>query len=135
MRILLIVMPFFFILPIVDFKKKEEFKDDVFTGKLIIKGPCGQRVVSIISPITINLKVQENWEDPVSGELYKNVFSVRNFCEVSSLEEGDTFYFKFIKMKMSVCPACLLYRPVPGVEGAIVIVKKHTSESFKQVRN
>jgi hypothetical protein len=106
---------------------------NVITGKLIIKGPCGQRVVSIISPITRNLKVQENWEDPVSGELYKNVFSVRNFCELSSLEEGDTFYFKYIKMKMSLCPACLLYRPIPDADATIVIVQKNSTDSFKHI--
>ena len=110
------------------------FKEEVFMGKLVIKGPCGQRVVSVISPKSNHIKVQDNWQDPVTGESYQQVFSVRNFCELSSLEEGETFSFKFIKMKMSVCPTCLVYRPVPEADGAIVIVSKGSKDLYRSIK-
>jgi len=108
------------------------YADEVYTGRLEIVGPCAQRVVSIISSNANKARVDSRWRDPLTKEVYEYTFSVKNFCDLSSFQEGDTFTFRFSSPKVrNPCPSCLMYRPVPGTERFISILHKGSLEPIQ----
>jgi hypothetical protein len=98
-------------------------RTEVFKGRLELTGTCGQRVVSIISSNADDVTLVRKWKDPVSGKNYENVFAVQNFCDLDAYKPGDVFYFRFAKPNQAkVCTSCLMYRPVPNLNGFIKLV-------------
>ncbi|HEX8333885.1 MAG TPA: hypothetical protein VF622_14795 [Segetibacter sp.] len=108
---------------------KEPENTETYSGRVAVKGPCGQIVVSIISPNAGKANV-DSWKDPVTKKQYKNVFTVQNFCTFSKLNEGDIFRFKVVK-RLSSCNACLAYRPVPATRKYIQIAPEEPVEISK----
>jgi Cu/Ag efflux protein CusF len=100
-------------------------EEEIFTGRLEVKGPCAQRIVSIISPNANKAGVMHRWKDPLTKTAYEYTFVVKNFCDLRSLQEGETFTFRFSRAKVNnACPSCLMYRPVPDSERFITVLYK-----------
>ena len=108
---------------------KEAENSDIYSGRVAVKGPCGQIVVSIISPNAGKANV-DSWKDPVTKKQYKNAFTVQNFCTFSKLSEGDIFRFKVVK-RLGSCNACLAYRPVPATRKYIQMAPEEPIEISK----
>jgi hypothetical protein len=99
-------------------------RTEVFRGRLELSGTCGQRVVSIISSNADDVSLVRKWKDPVTGKTLENVFAVQNYCDLDAYKPGDVFYFRFAKPSPGkVCTSCLMYRPVPNLNGFIRVVK------------
>jgi hypothetical protein len=101
---------------------------DTFAGRVVVKGPCGQVVISIISPNAGEANVND-WRDPITKKQHRNVFTVQNFCAFTKYEEGETFNFKVVKNRINPCNSCLVYRPVPATKKYIQVVPVKSMEA------
>ena len=103
----------------------KNIEEEIFTGRLEVKGPCAQRIVSITSPNASKARVIQRWKDPLTRNEYEYTFVVKNFCDLRNLQEGETFTFRFSSAKVNnACPSCLMYRPVPESERFITVLYK-----------
>jgi hypothetical protein len=83
-------------------------------GKLVVKGPCAQNVIQVISGDTRNVVIAANWLDPETNTNYANVFTVENYCFFPSQNVGDEFNFYFIRDEnVSNCIVCGAIRATP----------------------
>jgi hypothetical protein len=101
------------------FKCEKEVADIKLTGcikgKLVVKGPCGQYVIQVISGDVGNADIAANWLDPGTNTNYSNVFTVKNYCNFPAHNVGDEFYFYFIKQVNPMnCIVCLAFRATPS---------------------
>lgn len=95
--------------------RKEDSTQGCIRGKLVIKGVCGNSTIEVMDGgIDSNLIVQ-NWDDPSTSKIYKNVFALKSFCTFpGDIKEGDVFYFTIDTVsKGGDCIVCLAYRPTP----------------------
>lgn len=84
-------------------------------GKLVVKGPCAQYVIQVISGDPGNAAIAANWLDPETNINYTNVFTVKNYCYFPALNLGDEFNFYFIRqVKTMECVVCLAARSTPS---------------------
>ena len=84
-------------------------------GKLVVKGPCAQYVIQVISGDASNADIAANWLDPETNTNYTNVFTVKNYCYFPALNPGDEFNFYFIKqVKAMDCIVCHALRATPS---------------------
>ena len=91
-----------------------------FTGKLVKKGICGQRVIEIVSENRSNLSFATEWTDPGSGKVYRNVFTVGNFCDFpGNIEEGATFQFSIHPQPSWNCLVCQAWTATPDEKNNI----------------
>ena len=89
--------------------------DGCYKGKLVISGICKQKAVVLLSSNSGNLAIDSSWINPDDGQLYKNVFSVKNVCDFpENIKVGDTFDFKIATAQKSDCAVCLAYIPTPS---------------------
>ncbi|MEP7258204.1 MAG: hypothetical protein ABI687_07450, partial [Flavitalea sp.] len=87
---------------------------DCYQGILKIKGPCGQRVIGLLSSDTGAVITDTAWTNETTGESIKKAFSVTNVCDFpEKLNVGDTVYFKLIKEPVKICNVCFAFIPVP----------------------
>ncbi|MBC8034167.1 MAG: hypothetical protein H7Y03_08485 [Chitinophagaceae bacterium] len=91
-----------------------------YKGKLVVRGICKQRVVSIVSANKGGVPVEAEWKNPEDGKVYTNVFAVSNICDFpDTIKEGELFDFKPIAPRKSTCSVCLAFIPVPATTQAI----------------
>ena len=84
-------------------------------GKLVVKGPCAQYVIQVLSGDPKNAAIAANWLDPETNTNYTNVFTVKNYCYFPSINPGDEFNFYFIKQVRKMdCIVCLAARATPA---------------------
>ena len=97
-------------------KENENIKlSGCIKGRLIVKGPCAQYVIQVISGDTGNADIAANWVDPETNTNYTNVFTVKNYCYFPALNPGDEFNFYFIKQVRTMdCIVCMAARVTPS---------------------
>ncbi|MES2371551.1 MAG: hypothetical protein V4557_03160 [Bacteroidota bacterium] len=92
-----------------------------FTGKLVKRGICGQRVIQLISEPAESIVMARNWTDSMSGKKYENVFTVANPCDFpAAIKEGEEFTFSITTTPGSGCITCYAYTTVPKESNNIV---------------
>lgn len=95
-----------------------------FTGKLMIKGICSQRVVSVQDDAG-RLAINPAWVHPDTGDTLRNVFSVENVCDFpATLDSGAVFKFRVIEAKKSDCAVCQAYTPIPDEKNTIEVCQE-----------
>lgn len=83
-------------------------------GRLVVKGPCAQYVIQVISGDAGNADIAANWLDPETNTNYTNVFTVENYCYYPANNVGDEFYFYFIRDEnIPNCIVCAAARATP----------------------
>ena len=83
-------------------------------GKLVVKGPCAQYVIQVLSGDPGNASIAANWLDPETNTNYTNVFTVKNYCYFPSVNQGDEFNFYFIRQEKPMeCIVCMAARATP----------------------
>jgi hypothetical protein len=93
-----------------------------FTGKLVKRGICGQRVVQLIGQPDGGMAIAQNWTDSLSHKAYENVFTVGNSCNFpSTIKEGDEFTFTMTTQPDSDCAQCMAYTPVPEQKNSVIV--------------
>jgi hypothetical protein len=93
-----------------------------FTGKLVKRGICGQRVVQLVDGPKEGLAFARNWTDSLSGKQYTNVFTVANPCDFpATIEQDVEFTFSLTTTPGSGCIQCYAYTPVPGERNFVVV--------------
>ncbi|MCW3088405.1 MAG: hypothetical protein JWQ78_1791 [Sediminibacterium sp.] len=93
-----------------------------FSGKLVKRGICGQRVIQVLSDAKKGLEYARTWTDSLSGRQYTNVFTVSNACDFpASVKDGDTLSFALTAVPPSICVTCYAYTPVPVEKNRIVV--------------
>ena len=97
-------------------KENENIKlSGCIKGRLIVKGPCAQYVIQVISGDTGNADIAANWLDPETNTNYTDVFTVKNYCYFPALNPGDEFNFYFIKQVRTMdCIVCMAARVTPS---------------------
>lgn len=115
--ILLFALPAIIFLPGFQCKKQDyDIKlSGCIKGRLVIKGPCAQYVIQVLNGDTGNASIAASWLDPETNINYTNVFTVKNYCYFPQVNQGDEFYFYFIKtVRPLSCIVCLAARPTPS---------------------
>lgn len=93
-----------------------------FTGKLVKRGICGQRVVQLIGQPSGGLALAQNWTDSLSHKVYENVFAVGNPCSFpSAIKEGEEFTFTMTTNPDTECVQCMAYTPVPEQKNSVIV--------------
>ncbi len=93
-----------------------------FTGKLVKKGICGQRVIQLMSRSAEGIELARNWTDSLSRKNYENVFTVANSCDFpATVQEGDEFSFMLTRVPGSGCAQCYAYTPIPDQKNNITV--------------
>jgi hypothetical protein len=93
-----------------------------YTGKLVKRGICGQRVVQLVDGPQEGLAFARNWTDSLSGKQYMNVFAVSNTCDFPvTIKQDEEFTFSLITTPGSGCMQCQAYTPVPGEKNDVVV--------------
>ncbi len=102
--------------------KKASTQTECYTGKLLVKGICSQRVISVEDGSTAGLSVNPAWVNPFSGDTLRNVFSVENICDFPpEIDSGVVFKFRISKKTPSDCITCKAYTPVPDEKNIIEV--------------
>lgn len=92
-----------------------------FTGKLVKKGICGQRVVQLLSVPVEGIVYAENWTDTLSHKQYSKVFTVSNSCNFPvAIKEGEEFRFTLTTERGSTCVQCYAYTATPEEKNNIL---------------
>ena len=108
-------------------KKTTTPVNSVYTGKLIINGPCEHYVIQLIEGDIDTAKIVASWLDTDNDSTYANVFAVANYCTFGAggLEKGDVFTFTIDPNPMAqTCPICATPVAVPPKQIAIINVQK-----------
>ena len=107
-----------------NFQCQKPKEGKALTGRLEVKGPCGQFVVSLIKGKMDHALLQASWTDSSTGKAYKNVFAVGNSCRfpVNDMNAGDEFLFP-IGGKPQNCMVCMMYYPTPDKKVLITVTK------------
>ena len=92
-----------------------------FTGKLVKKGICGQRVVQLIGTAKGGMSIAGSWTDSLAHKSYQDVFTVANPCSFpSEIQEGQEFNFTMTTRPDTPCIQCMAYTPVPEQKNSIL---------------
>lgn len=93
-----------------------------FTGKLVKKGICGQRVVELIGVPKGGLSIAQTWTDSLGKKSYQNVFAVGNTCSFpGEIKEGEEFSFTMTTRPDTSCIQCMAYTAVPEQKNSILV--------------
>jgi hypothetical protein len=107
--------------------KKDAPVDTVYTGKLIVNGPCDHYAVAVTSGNIDTALVVTSWLDTDNDTTYTNAFAVANFCTFGAglLQKGDVFTFTIDPNPMvQTCPICGIAVAVPPKQIAAINVHK-----------
>ena len=107
--------------------KKDTPVDKVYTGKLIVNGPCDHYAVEVTGGNIDTALVVTSWLDTDNDTTYTNVFAVANFCTFGAtlLQKGDVFTFTIDPNPMvQTCPICGIAVAVPPKQIAVINVHK-----------
>lgn len=124
LRYILLLFPVF---TLFGFHCNKEQHREVFTGKVALKGICGNTVIQIVEGDTSSLPAGSytaRWTDPTTGISYENVFTIGNICQIDGdLNEGDQFIFTPHDHPNNSCITCLAWSPAPESRLAIKILR------------
>jgi hypothetical protein len=107
--------------------KKNSSGGPVFTGKLIVNGPCDHYVIQLENGTIDTANIVAVWFDTDNDSVYNNVFTVTNMCSfgVNGLIQGDVFTFQLDpNMPAQYCPICAIAVATPQKQNAVVNVQK-----------
>ena len=107
--------------------KKDAPAGTVYTGKLIINGPCDHYAVEVTGGNIDTALVLTSWLNTENDTIYTNAFAVANFCTFGAnvLQKGDVFTFTIDPNQMvQTCPICGISVPVPPKQNAVINVHK-----------
>ncbi len=91
-----------------------------YTGKLVLQGICMNYVIEVVSGNLSESLYEKTWTNPMSGEIYNNVFRLGSVCSFpESIQEGDTFTFALNGNIRGSCAVCEAYSPTPSKELSI----------------
>ena len=83
-------------------------------GRLVVKGPCAQYVIQVVSGDAGIADIAANWLDPETNTNYTNVFTIKNYCYSPTKNVGEEFYFYFIRDEnIPNCIVCTAARATP----------------------
>jgi hypothetical protein len=95
---------------------KETINSNCLEGKLI-DAFCADYIIQITDGEFDRSVADATWTDPVSGNVYQNVFRLKNYCHLQerSISNGTIFNFRISKENYTNnCVTCLAIRPGPG---------------------
>ena len=119
------VIPFVFILALTMNKCKNKNENNVYKGRLEVKGMCMNYTIKLIEGTLDSTKLLTEWKDESTGKTYNNVFALGSACSFpSTINEGDEFHFSIDSAYVSNCAVCLAYYPKPSKSIAIKVVNK-----------
>jgi hypothetical protein len=107
--------------------KKDTPVDTVYTGKLIVDGPCDHYAVEVTSGDIDTALIVSSWLDKDNDTTYTDAFAVANFCTFGAtlLQKGDVFTFTIDPNPMvQTCPICGIAVAVPPKQIAVINVHK-----------
>lgn len=114
-----------FILSVAANKCKNKKDDNVFKGRLEVKGMCMNYTIKLLEGNLDTSKVVSEWKNEVTGKTHNNVFALGSLCGFpSTINEGDEFYFTIDSTYVSNCAVCLAYYPKPTKSLAIKVMNK-----------
>ena len=117
------VIPLIFILSLSATKCKN--KDQVYKGRLEVKGMCMNYTIKLLEGNLDKSKYLSEWKDESTGKMHTNVFALGSVCNFpATIKEGDEFYFRIDSSYASNCVVCMAYYPKPSKSIAIKIVNK-----------
>jgi hypothetical protein len=98
-------------------------------GKLIMSTGCSNYMLQVTQGTLPSDKINSTWKDPLTGIVYKNVFTVLNRCVLSdtALHFDAEFSFRVADTApdSSQCNVeCIWYRPSPPAGNFIADVQK-----------
>jgi hypothetical protein len=99
---------------------KENYSSGCLEGK-VIDAFCADYIIQITGGEFDRSIADTTWTDPVSGNIYQNVFQVLNYCHLQekNVSRGDKFYFRLSDMNSgNNCVTCLAIRLGPGPAAA-----------------
>ena len=103
----------------------------IYTGKLVISGPCSQYVIQVPAGEVDSSLVTTNWKDRSTDSVYTTVFTVTDYCTFASynLSKGDSISFMFAaNPPVQTCVRCDIYVPTPPASDAVINVTKITTQ-------
>lgn len=93
-----------------------------YTGKLVLQGICMNYVIEVVSGNLDESLYEKTWTNPMSGEIYNNVFRLGSVCSFpENIQEGDTFTFALNGNMSELCAVCEAYSPTPDKELSIAV--------------
>lgn len=107
--------------------KKDTTAATVYTGKLIVNGPCDHFAVEVTGGNIDTAVIVTSWLDTENDTTYTNAFAVANLCTFGAnlLQKGDIFTFTIDPNPMvQTCPICGISVPVPPKQNAVINVHK-----------
>jgi hypothetical protein len=99
----------------------------VFTGRLIVNGPCEHYAIQLLKGHIDTANIESSWYDSDNDSTYTNAFAVSNYCTfgVNGLQLGDVFTFQIDPHpKAQTCPICAIAVAVPSKYNAVINVQK-----------
>ena len=114
-----------FILSVSTDKCKNKKENNVYKGKLEVKGMCMNYTIQLLEGNLDTAKFVKEWKNESTGKTHNNVFALGSACNFpSTINEGDEFYFTIDSTYVSNCAVCLAYYPKPAKSIAIKVVNK-----------
>ena len=114
-----------FILSVTTDKCKGKKENNVYKGKLEVKGMCMNYTIQLLEGNLDTAKLVKEWKNESTGKTHNNVFALGSACNFpSTINEGDEFYFAIDSTYVSNCAVCLAYYPKPAKSIAIKVVNK-----------
>lgn len=114
-----------FILSVTTDKCKNKKENNVYKGKLEVKGMCMNYTIQLLEGNLDTAKFVKEWKNESTGKTHNNVFALGSACNFpSTINEGDEFYFAIDSTYVSNCAVCLAYYPKPAKSIAIKVVNK-----------
>ena len=94
--------------------KTSKLSGPCYKGKLVRKAMCMNYTISVMSGNIDTALVVAHWQDPNTGDVFTNAFSLGSPCTFpSNINEGDEFYFNIDNGQVQNCAVCLAYYPTP----------------------
>ncbi len=107
--------------------KKDMPAATIYTGKLIVNGPCDHYAVEVTGGNIDTALIVTSWLDTDNDTTYTNAFAVANLCTFGAnlLQKGDIFTFTIDPNPMvQTCPICGIAVAVPSKQIAVINVHK-----------
>lgn len=113
------------ILSLTIFGKKCDNKNEIYKGRLEVKGICMNYTIKLIEGELDTSAYVAEWKDEITGKTHNNVFALGSACSFpATIKEGDEFYFRIDSTYVSNCAVCMAYYPRPPKRLAIKVIEK-----------
>jgi hypothetical protein len=125
MKILFIISSLVLALASKDGCKKNKTVDNVYKGRLEIKGICMNYTIKILEGNIDTSLVASTWTDETTGKSYNNVFKLGSPCTFpENIQQGDEFTFAIDTAAEKGCAVCMAYYPTPQKHLSIKVTGK-----------